>query len=396
MIEQHYYTRERKGIFSRTPGYDSVAKSKNLEDDFIINSLHDLCFYEAPSSLVGEEDVSKYPTSLFVVNTEDNRMVIGQSTFVGKDYTGQRNRYFTHNYIISEEERNEYIENPERIIFSGGFIFDYNIDKGTVIPEVAKIEQNSSEDCFQSIEDMFLATNMCNEIFVKLIKASFDGAKYGKKIYIVLDSDSSSMTMLAKGILKYLYRALPFEIRRKIGFTTYMKEPKNKNLINIVFLCKGSIKRITTEIKAGYVFDLADNSFYLDGLDDENHIFLQYVMNNIENGEILKDFFYKADKILSKDNLSIYKYDNIIKPIEEKDEIKECLEIENIEPNYLNKNELSLQKNLIEPSINDAKYKEEIHKKSEEEKKSNGRVSIHIICKKIKSFIMKIRNRFIR
>lgn len=370
MIQQHYYTRDRKGIFSKTPGYDTVAKSKNLEDDFIINTLHDLCFYEAPSSLAAEEDVLKYPTSLFCINTEDNRMVVGQSVFAGKDYTGQRNRYFTHNYIISEEERNEYIENPEKVIFSAGFMLNYNLDKGIFLPEVSKIENSNSEDCFSSIEEMFLATDMSKKTFLNLIKASFDGAKYGKNIYIVLDSDNKSITTLAKGILKYLYRAIPFEVRKKTGFITYMKEPKNKNLINIIFLCKGSIKRLTTEIKAGYVFDLAEGNFYLDGIDEENHLFIEYVMKNIENKEILKDFFYEVDKGIISDKLNIYEYDNILKPIDEKKNYKDTLSTED---------KISLSETK---DNSNTKY----------EKKENNTRSIYAIWRKIKSIINKNSN----
>lgn len=370
MIQQHYYTRDRKGIFSRNPGYDTVAKSKNLEDDFIINTLHDLCFYEAPASLAGEENILKYPTSLFCINTEDNIMVVGHSVFAGKDYTGQRNRYFTHNYIIPEEERNEYIENPEKVIFSTGFMSNYNLDKGAFLPEVSKIENSNSEDCFSSIEEMFLATDMSKETFLSLIKASFDGAKYGKNIYIVLDSDNKSITTLAKGILKYLYRAIPFEVRKKVGFITYMKEAKNKNLINIIFLCKGSIKRLTTEIKAGYVFDLAEGNFYLDGIDEENHLFIEYVMKNIENKEILKDFFYEADKGIISDKLNIYEYDNILKPIDEKKNYKDTLSTEN---------KISLSETK---DNSNTKY----------EKKENNTRGIYAIWRKIKNIINKNSN----
>lgn len=318
MIQQQYYTRERKGIFSRTPGYDTVAKSKGLNEEFITSTLQGLCFYEAPASLVGEEDTSKYPRALFCVNTEDNKMIIGQSVFAGKDYTGQRNRYFTHTYIISEDERDKYIVKPDRIIYSSGFAREYDIEKGIIISEASEIARSKNDDCFNSIEDMFLATGMNSELFINLIKACFDAAQYGKKIYIVLDSESSKVTELAKGMLKYLYRGLPFAVRRKIGFITYMKEPRMKDLINIVFLCKGSIKRLNTEIKAGYVFDLASKNFYLDEIDEEKNIFINFVMDNIENGETLNDFFYKADKSSAEDQLSISEYDGLLQPIEEK------------------------------------------------------------------------------
>jgi hypothetical protein len=319
MIDQQYYTRERKGVFSKTPGYDTVAKSKGLDKEFIVSTLHDLCFYEAPASLAGEEDLSKYPTSFFCVNTEDNKMVIGQSIFAGKDYTGQRNRYFTHNYIIPEEEREWYVVNSDRVIYSSGFATEYDIEKDMTIPQVSEIGVSKNHTYFNSIEEMFLATGINSELFINLLRACFDAAQYGKKIYIVLDSEGNKVTELAKGILKYLYRGLPFAIRRKIGFITYMKEPKMKDLINIIFMCKGSIKRFTTETKAGYVFDLASKSFYLDGIDEEDHIFLHFVMDNIENEKSLNDFFYKAERFSIEDNLSILKYDRLLQPIQKEE-----------------------------------------------------------------------------
>ncbi|MBC2582821.1 hypothetical protein [Clostridium sp. DJ247] len=373
MIQQQYYTRERRGIFSRTPGYDTVAKSKELNKEFIINTLHDLCFYEAPALLAGEEDILKYPNALFCVNTEDNQMVVGQSVFAGKDYTGERNRYFTHSYIIPKEEKEKYLENPERIIYSTGFARDYSIEGGMIIPEVSDIGIRQDEEGFNSIEEMFSAVGIDSELFVYLIKACFDGAKFGKKIYIVLDLEDSNITLLAKGVLKYLYRVLPFEVRRKIGFITYMKEPKIKDLINIIFLCKGSIKRLTTEIKAGYVFDIGSKNFYLDGIDEEKHIFFDFIMENIENVEKLNEFLYKADKLHSEDRLDLCKYDNLLESIEENK--KNIDDIQNGE-----------RRTCIKTS-------EKVHKELQErENSSDKKASSFPIWNKLVNFIKRIKD----
>lgn len=311
MIEQHFYTRDRRGIFSKTPGYDTVAKSVNLQDEFIINTLHDLCFYEAPASLAGEEDLSKYPKALFCVNTEEGSMVIGESAFVGRDYTGERNRYFTHNYIIPEEEKDDYIKNPERIIYSEGFIHNYDINEGRFIPEVQEIRQSKPLNYTCSIEEMYNKASINEEIFKNIIKASFHAAQYEKKIYVVLDCENNYIEYISREILRYLYRVLPFPVRRRIGFMTYMKVPKNKNFINIIFLCKGSIKRINTELKAGYIFDIPGKEFYIEGIDSSKHIFIDFVMNNVENEAVLNDFFNKVDNDNLEEALNLYKYDDI-------------------------------------------------------------------------------------
>ena len=343
MIEQHYYTRDRKGVFSETPGYDTVAKSSGLENEFIINTLQNLCFYEAPASLAGEENVFKYPAALFYANIE-NKMIIGQSAFVGKDYTGQRNRYFTHSYIIPEKERENYIKNPEKIIYASGFARDYDIEEGNTLEQISKIPLNTQDDCFNSIEDMFSDTGINIKIFVYLIKACFKSVKYCRKIYILLDVDYSHINVTSKGILKYLYRVLPFEVRRNLGFITYMKEPKIKDSINIIFLARGSIKRLSTEIKAGYVFDLSKEDFYLDDIDHEKHEFIEFVMDNIENIEKLKNFFFRVDSVLLEDRLDICKYDRFFKePIEKEKEVS--LEI-SVEP-LIDKNSNSIFKNIL-------------------------------------------------
>ncbi|WP_051541673.1 hypothetical protein [Clostridium lundense] len=337
MIQQHYYTRDRKGVYSDTPGYDTIAKSINLEDDFIVNYLHPLCFYEAPAILGGEEDMTKYPKALFCINTEDNKMVIGQSVFAGKDYTGKRNRYFTHNYIISEEEREEYIQNPEKIIFLDNFFNDYNIDNGKTIPEVSRTTWNKAWENTLSIDEMLHKTGIDEIRFKELILAAFHGALYKKKIYIVLNCELSELNILSKELLRYLYACIPFEVRRKIGFINYMKEPKNKDFINIIFLPKGSIKRLTTEIKAGYVFDFADNNFYLDDIDRSEHVFSNFAINNLHR---MTEFFKAMDKLPIKNKLNITEYDNIINFIKEdvsfsleniQDRYKEFLNINNKE-----------------------------------------------------------------
>lgn len=324
MIEQQYYTREKKGIFSTTPGYDTIAKSKGLENQFIKNTIQNLCFYDAPAFLAGEKDIKKYPRALFYVNTEDGKIIIGQSVFAGKDYTLKRDRYFTHCYVIPESESRIYIENPERIIYSSGFVENYDVDKGTFIESLQEIRIDRTCDTFSSIEDLFLAASMDKNIFTNMIKACFDAAAFNKKIYIVLGCDRN-MDKVIKGILKYLYRVLPFAVRKKVGFITYVKQPEIKEFINIEFLLKGSIKRLTQDVKAGYVFDMAGNNFYLDGIDERQHVFIDFVMDNIENKSVLNEFFVTADKDYRKDGFTIDEYDNILCPSAYNKEVKKSI-----------------------------------------------------------------------
>ncbi|KAJ49549.1 hypothetical protein CTM_22521 [Clostridium tetanomorphum DSM 665] len=383
MIQQHYYTRDKRGVYSGTPGYDTVAKSINLEDDFILNIIHNLCFYDPPAILAGEEDITKYPKSLFCINTEDNRMIIGQSVFAGKDYTKGRNRYFTHNYIIPKDKRENYIEEPDKIIYLNDFVDNYDIAKGNIIPEILETMYDSNIKDKLSIDEMFNKTGMDKEAFKKLILASINAGLYKKKIYIILNCELINLNNLSKQVLTYLYRCIPFQIRREIGFSTYMKEPKNKDFINIIFLPKDSIKRLTTEIKAGYVLLLSFKNFYLENLYIKEHLFIDFVINNINNLNILKEFFEKIDKIQVKHKLNIEEYDNITHFIQHN---SDNFTIENIRQKYekfLNDNnkQSNLNKRLCE-NEKDIFFKENI-----ETKRKENCSCFDKFIKKIKEFI---------
>lgn len=311
MIYQQYYTRDRKGVFSSTPGYDTVARSPGLDDDFIINTLHNLCFYEVPELLAGESDKDKYPKALFYANVGDGKIIIGQSVFAGRDYTHERVRYFTHCYVISGGDEIKYIENPERIIYSSGFKENYDIEKGTSIGSIPEIKCDKTDDVFDSACDMLKAASINKDIFESLIKACFDAAAFNKKIYIVVDFNKDTVKV-EKGILKYLYRVLPFAVRKKLGFITYVKQPEIKDLIHIEFIHNGSTKISTRWIKSGYVFDISNNEFYLDGIDGKKHAFIEFVLDNIDNIKVLNDFFHKADSFCS--GLEVDDYDNLLMP----------------------------------------------------------------------------------
>lgn len=50
MITQQMYTRERRGVYRATEGFDTVAKSESLDNNFVKKILHPFCLYDAPPS----------------------------------------------------------------------------------------------------------------------------------------------------------------------------------------------------------------------------------------------------------------------------------------------------------------------------------------------------------
>ncbi|MFD1909599.1 hypothetical protein ACFSQ7_45025 [Paenibacillus rhizoplanae] len=95
MITQQMYTRERRGVYRSTEGFDTVAKSESLDNNFVKKILHPFCLYDAPAELTarGEKDEELYPAALHLFHTESNETVIGESRYLAADFTGQRSAF---------------------------------------------------------------------------------------------------------------------------------------------------------------------------------------------------------------------------------------------------------------------------------------------------------------
>ncbi|MDP4143309.1 MAG: hypothetical protein Q8936_02325 [Bacillota bacterium] len=317
MIQQHYYTRERRGLYSEVPGYDTIAKSENLSDTFIKNTLHPLCFYDSPSELVAKsiQDIEEYPKSLVCANLVSGEMILGSTAFIGADYTGKRNTFFTHNYVIPVDKRENFIADVDKLLCLNGFNYSYDIDNGSKLEEVDDISIDKKQYISHDTEELIEKLGIDENIFKKLLYACFISSAKNKKIYIALDTSPSKISIYAKELLRFLLRGLPFELRRRLGFITYMREPKSKKFINIAFVEKGSLKETNPEVSAGFIFDFSQNNIKCSGFNDSD--FLNFIWSNLNNEILLNSFFQELDIIYSaskthsedKKKIPIDKYD---------------------------------------------------------------------------------------
>ncbi|MBU3144308.1 hypothetical protein [Clostridium sp. CF012] len=312
MIQQHYYTRDKKGLYSDTPGYDTIAKSKGLEDKLIKGVLHDYCFYEAPFELIQEENLNRYPKALMCINIPSREMVIGCSSFVGKDYTGERNRYFTHNYVVSEVQKEFYIRNPERI-FQAAFkmpVFicdllltdEHGLSK-TFLDEIIDIPIYKQSHEFFAKDQFFKELNIQKGTYKKILSACFDSVLNNRKIYILLKVPAQQLSKYSKQLMEYIYIGLPYVVRRKFGFITYVKDSKSKEYINLQFVGKDGIRKADVEKSFAYVFDFQEGR-HLNVMKLENeNAYLDFVWDNLENLQVLNGFFSKSDKYIKENQL---------------------------------------------------------------------------------------------
>lgn len=312
MIKQHYYTREKRGVYSDNPGYDTVAKSMGLSDEFTKEVLHKYCFYEIPTELLNENNYDKFPKAYTVFNIPSGEMVIGRTSFVPKDFEGKRSTFFTHNYVLEKKEKEQFVKNPNKIICADGFKNSYNIADGGILEDIRRIEMESNEIGFSTLSDLLAELKIEENTFKEIVMACFISVHQNRKIYIILDVDISMLSFYAKELLKFIYKALPYAVRERLGFITYTKDYKSIDFIHIQFVSKGGIKSINTEVNAGYLFDFAGHRILKEGIEAEQHRYLAFVVKNIDNDEKINEFIKEVSDFCI-DSLDINEYDDFCK-----------------------------------------------------------------------------------
>ena len=303
MILQQYYTRERRGIFRTTDGYDTIAKTPSLENNLIKKSLHPYCFYDAPRELqiAGEKDADKYPEALTFLQLDTKQAVLGQSVYVPVDFTGQRSTFFTHNYVIAEASKEDFIRNPEKILYVDSFIKSYDIEQGANLEELTNLSYTKNVYDKNFVDTLLSQLNITGEIFKNLLYAITVSATSRKKIYIALDVDSGDISKYSKKLLLCILESLPYEIRRAIGFVSYIQRPESKKNINIMFVDKESIRHGISGADKDFIFDFSTNKFT--NIEPSDNPYLDFVWDNRGNQSSNNSFYEFIDNVLNQKKL---------------------------------------------------------------------------------------------
>ena len=271
MIEQQYYTRERGGLFSKTDGYDTIAKSPKLKLEFIKKYLHPLCSYDSPSELqkIGEEDETKYPPNLMIMPVASGELIIGQAVYKSKDFTGLRSTFFMHNYVLSANEKHRYVKEPEKLFGITQFATAYDIGLGSELPTLAAIPYEGNSVLFKDKARLLSELKMDEVLFEKLLAAIFTAVNSKKKIFIVLDVPISELGNYAKALLYHIYLSLPWSVTEELGVCTYSRSSEAKKNIHITFLEKDAL-RYDGKVAKEFVLDFVNQKFL--NLDDTTHL----------------------------------------------------------------------------------------------------------------------------
>ncbi|MDF2681003.1 MAG: hypothetical protein K0R47_2193 [Brevibacillus sp.] len=297
-ILQQYYTRGRQGIFRSNEGYDTVAKSTGLDNSFIKKTLHPFCVYDAPRVLQerGENNLSLYPEAFVSFRAESGELVVGRSVFVGADFTGQRNTFFSHNYVIPGEQRDDFIKEPAKIFGLKAFANEHANTAGKELPVLADLpfQTGSAKDQRQWLRHI----GIDERIFKQLLYAVMMSLSSKRKVYISLHGEVGAAAADACQLLELLYSCLPYEMRRHFGFLTYSNEPQSKKHIHVMFVEKGSIRLGTGITEKDYLFDLAHERILQVDWQQGAHSYLDFAWEYVNEPRVLASFHDFCEEVL--------------------------------------------------------------------------------------------------
>lgn len=310
-IEQQMYTRERRGVFRTTEGFDTVAASPGLDPSFIKKVLHPYCVYDAPAELTGrsEKDQAKFPPSIHLIHLESGETILGQNVYQSADFTGLRSAFFAHNYVLSPERSEEQMKQGNWL--DAVFATSYDIEQGTVLPSLmelpgAPLNGRAATGAgagpgarSEAPADLLASLKMNETLFKRLLYAVMQAVATRRKVYIALDLPAEEITAGAKELLRLLYAALPYAFRRQLGFMTFAKEPQAKKGVHLQFVERGTLRPKDRNTEKDFTFDLATGRVTHAEVSVAQLPYAEFAWSLLQEPTMADAFYTFADEMLS-------------------------------------------------------------------------------------------------
>lgn len=297
------YTRERRGVYRSAEGFDTVAKSEGLDNNFVKKILHPFCVYDAPAELIsrGEKDESRYPSALHIFHTENGETVVGCNRYQATDFTGQRSAFFAHNFVVPAARADEIIRNYGDWLHAD-FAGEFRGEPGMSLPELNAIPVGRRERPREPLA-VLKSLKIDESLFKGLLQAIMTAVAGKKKIYVALDVPIEELTVRATELMEILYQALPHEFRRRLGVITYANEPKSRKYIHLTFVEKGSLRQGDRSIEKDFVFDLVSGRTANIDFGEQRQPYADFAWNALGHADALEDFGRFAEDMLQGENV---------------------------------------------------------------------------------------------
>lgn len=294
-IQQCYYGRDNEG-------FKYLAKSKNFDQYAYSQICEEISSYELSSAVKGDpiQILSKCPKKYMYFCTTEGDIFL-ERTVCCEGYYAFKSPHFSHAYIIPAFHKDEYIKNIDRIFYISSFQNSYirAIDGGE-LPECIHIVNDESRIKFLNAEQMFEVLRINMQIFKNLLYTLFISVEQAKPVYIRLNCDAVKISDYAVELLRFLMYCLPYEVRRNMGFVTYLKKPQHVKNANIMF-----VEELDNEcIGNAIIFDIKSEVYPVAvNYDRDADKYLEYVCGNINNMPCLNVFYEMAEKYFESENL---------------------------------------------------------------------------------------------
>lgn len=269
MFSQHIYARSEKGLFTNLQGFDTVAKSKNLEEEFIKKYIHRYCIYDNPKN---NQDI--YFFNNFICDNK-KYYIYGKSSYM----YDKRDAYFTKS-LISDNFNFDMLdfEFDNKIIYKG----DLPIIDTIKTTDIFLYHNQILKDLDFKLDDLIIVLNKITDCVLN-----------NKQTFIKLSLD----------LLKLLRYYLPTFILEKISFITYMSDAsRHNNFYNIIFLDNHKKAEPQDDIFYKYIYT---NIQFGNKLLIKNILDTLTIQNFDQKHKVLSDQLKSYKKLLKNNNLNI-------------------------------------------------------------------------------------------
>nr|MBE6545142.1 hypothetical protein [Oscillospiraceae bacterium] len=242
MSYQHLYSRvpARVSLYNKIDGFDTFAHSSGLDRELILGELR--AVYADKLSLYDQMKIRRgeIPTVYSQMLLPSGRVVQTALSYLPLDFTGERSAYFAHSLVLTEAERAS--------IFSGSDCCTLNTDMFETDADSFELtspyaaanpaypEKSQIRAFLGDARSVLGAYNPeMVKSFIYAVVASVVGG--GRDVYFRLPVPEPSASTEAMRFINAVMSLLPYSIRERLSFVTYVNSPDSYKGFKLKYAC---------------------------------------------------------------------------------------------------------------------------------------------------------------
>jgi hypothetical protein len=251
-IPQTYYTSCEQGLRG-SAGFQTNAATPGLAPDTIA-TLERLGGYAPPLSAPIQptaEQIEELPISLVFSRLPDGRAAIGQSRYIGRDYSGRFGNYFSHFLVVADSEF--YVSKLIPIMLWRSPIWSTTESAITELSELPTIDRGPISG--EELSEFYGVPGRLDRL-AQMISAVEKALSGGLRLIVV--DQTNSIALWIAGVTA----CLPHHLAWSTTFTTYTKSPVHAVTLIAGTTVDSDFSFSAFEIEHQYsVFDFVQNRF---------------------------------------------------------------------------------------------------------------------------------------